>query len=1299
MLNWDEIEKKTAYKQPVQKVVLPKAQPKLPKLPVNTSFGSVLDEYNTSLPGIGNQVAKNLAPERKQEIAQGTQRFFEKAPVQAGYMQGVSLNDPIKSLERKLGTDINTEQAEKSGYYKAGEIGGIMTQFALPYAGASKGIAAGLTKLPKYAQLGKLGQGVAKSVTTDLAVGLPLNVNYAYNKEGLQGKEAAKSIALNTGIDLITGGILEAVPMFLKSGKKVASKADFDTLPPSEKTEVMSELERLAYESNVRKGKITPQNDTLYGNSFRPTMGELPAPKVQQGRTGANIKPIEANAYHGSLKAKDIKEFKPSNSGELGRGLYFSKDKSYAEQYAVEGYGYPMGKSAGVINLNIDKLNLKTITKQEWIDERSRFFDAEQALNGGVWNGDVFKRAEQKLNEKYISEGYDGLYVDGEKQGVIFPEKINSVKRTSQIPSTRLQPKSMYANAVGQREVPRTITPNELPKANKVQPQPLPQAPTKPAQPILPQKGTEIPKEQPFAQNGNLPKYKDLGADTFKGEKTTGQLVDEYGAFPKGEAPRAREIDVPKKTDYGDVQQHVRTLQESAIVDDTLFKDIDESIKEGTFTKFVKKNQTAVEDASRTIEINFDDALDRFRSVTTSEKTPTSYDVALGNRLLQELQKQGKYEDALSVATDLSQILSETGRTLQAARIAKRLSPEGRLMMVTKTASRIERKTGGKVKLSDDTIKKISEATTEKEIVEANQKAATEMWNQIPANWIDKANAWRYMAMLFNPKTHVRNIVGNSIFVPARAFKNAIGAAIEKPFVKLGDRTKAVLTKADKDIVEFARKDFDNVKSILKNEGKIDDNFRPYDAKVFDKKGLEAIRKLNLNALDAEDTWFMKFAYDGSLAQYMKANKLNPSDMVGEALDKGRKYAMNEALKATYRDFNAFSAAISRTKRTLAEGKANTAMGSLAKKGASVALEGIIPFAKTPVNILRRGFEYSPVGLVDGIVKMAKGVKSGKATAAEAIDTLATGLSGSSVLALGVLLGYQGIVKGKEGEYSDKAYNYDTMQGSQNYSLDLGSGTYTIDWAAPLSMPFFVGVELAKAIKEQNADLGRVLDSVTAMQDPLFNLTMLQGINDILKNNYEGMGQTITEIGLGYAGQYNPTLFGQVARTVDTTRRTTTSTNEIPLTRQLERFGRKQVAKLPVASMALEPYVDLWGREQKSGNFAENFLSPGYWQSDNVTSVDKAINRLRETLDEETAKKIIPRKTSQYEVVKDKIPYRMNEKELTQFQKTRGKESYRRLELLFNSSAYHGMSSSEKSKAISKVYDEAFEKAKSELLK
>jgi hypothetical protein len=257
-------------------------KPSLPRAP-KKSFGEVLEEYNTSLPGIGQVYTKSLPLSRRQEMAQGTQKFFEQAPVQAGFMQGVSLNNPVKSLERKLDVPIDTSQAEKNLLYQAGQIGGIAAQFAVPYAGATKGIGAAVTKLPAISRMGRLGQNIARSAATDLAIGLPLNTNIALNKEGLRGEEALKNIGINTAIDLITGGILEAVPLILKSGKKVASQADFNALPATEKAEVMTELERLAYESNVRKGKITPQNDTLYGNSFRPASGALPAPTEAAG--------------------------------------------------------------------------------------------------------------------------------------------------------------------------------------------------------------------------------------------------------------------------------------------------------------------------------------------------------------------------------------------------------------------------------------------------------------------------------------------------------------------------------------------------------------------------------------------------------------------------------------------------------------------------------------------------------------------------------------------------------------------------------------------------------------------------------------------------------------------------------------------------------------------------------------------------------------------------------------------------------------------------------------------------------
>lgn len=113
-----------------------------------------------------------------------------------------------------------TERIRKSsGAYKVGKVAGEIGSFTLPYVGAAEKVGAAVTKLPAVAKMGKTGQRIAKSVATDLAVGVPLNTNYAVNKEGLRGKEAAKSVAINTGVDLALGGVAEAVPTIAKAIK------------------------------------------------------------------------------------------------------------------------------------------------------------------------------------------------------------------------------------------------------------------------------------------------------------------------------------------------------------------------------------------------------------------------------------------------------------------------------------------------------------------------------------------------------------------------------------------------------------------------------------------------------------------------------------------------------------------------------------------------------------------------------------------------------------------------------------------------------------------------------------------------------------------------------------------------------------------------------------------------------------------------------------------------------------------------------------------------------------------------
>lgn len=163
----------------------------------------------------------------------------------AGLMEGLSPISTKEDTVERYGRDA-LDLLEKSGAYKAGNVAGIMGQFAIPYAGAAPKVSAALSKIPQVARMGKIGQGVVRSVATDIAVGTPLNINYALNKEGLRGEEAMKSIALNTAIDLVAGGALEVIAgAILKNGKKVANKAEFGVLPDNEKNRLVRSFMRL----------------------------------------------------------------------------------------------------------------------------------------------------------------------------------------------------------------------------------------------------------------------------------------------------------------------------------------------------------------------------------------------------------------------------------------------------------------------------------------------------------------------------------------------------------------------------------------------------------------------------------------------------------------------------------------------------------------------------------------------------------------------------------------------------------------------------------------------------------------------------------------------------------------------------------------------------------------------------------------------------------------------------------------------------------------------------------------------
>jgi hypothetical protein len=1372
----------------------------------------------------------------------------------AGFMEGLS---PVS-----LG--LESEALEGSKAFLAGNVAGTMAQFAIPYAGVAPKIGKALSNVPKYAQMGKVGQAVARGVGTDLAVGVPLNTLYGVSKEGLEGKELAKSIGLNTAIDLVAGGLFEIIPAGVKGMKRFVNKQTGEVVAEAtdEVVEQAAKYTRRKLKQPLYTGSSNPNIESFIaggdgvtkrsGDSFgkgvyltdNPEVAKLYAQgdsgTVYQVETKSNLLDLDSNAdkrfvdvviglindgdqqYKNRLYRKIGRKRKAFDSVEDARNFFDEQKKIWGSVDSVYSGNKPKALKENnkfvveYTDYNAEPLELLLKAKNKDI------FEALSSINTNTASNAVMAAGFDGI--KYADAGAFNAGIQGKTSVVFRNEKdINILKKystTDEIPKGRtIVPKPKKIVKVPQTPVQprtpqgRTVVP--VRRALKQSEVDFPDLPVKKAniknearnkgthievgekfealspehqqsilvhenahnlsnkhlfedgkfQDILNNKAfgeTKITSDgrtywegifgdvgatsvdetlteaiaiykrnpewliknhpeayeyikknimtKPFSttkSRATVPN-KSIGADNLRPQKTSEELIQEYGLIKPGMEPKAREARIPKATDAGDVQLGIRTSAEAKAINEQSYKEIQSAVEEGMATKFTVTNEKAVAEANKKIADNgLEKAHDEFRGFMQSGKMPQSKDIALGYRLMQEYQKAGDYKKVAELAIDISELLSETGRSLQAAQIIKKLSPEGRVLSVQRVAKKLSEKFDVDVKLDEATIKKVREAKTEKEIVEATEEAAIKAWNQVPSGLQNKLNAWRYMSMLMNPKTHVRNIVGNAIFMPARELKNLIGAGLEKAIVPVGKRTKAVInpaSKADRELLKFADKDFDNVVNILRGEGKFDEGYRKLEANVFKNKILEGLRNFNMKALDVEDIWFMRAAYDSSMAQYLKANNINTKSITDELLQKARNYAADEALKATYRDANTVATAISKLKRKLATNKTDNTGLWLAQRAGGIALEGVLPFTKTPINILRRGVEYSPASIIAGIGDVIKVARKG-GDMAKALDRLATGLSGTSILLIGALAGKnQWVVGGSDDLYSSKQYQYSNMQGMQEYAIDTGEGTYTIDWAAPMSMPFFVGVELGKAFEKEGADFSKVVDAITKIDDPLFNMSMLQGINDALNSWGKGddaIGQIASNMIISYLGQYVPTVGGQIARTADDTRRAITSTTESPTKRKLEKALNRQLGKIPlaIAYQKNEPYIDLWGRTETSGSAVENFISPGYYRPKNVTFVDKEINKLIERLDEETAKEVIPRVTNSYTVTQDKVEYRMTEKELTQFKKTRGQTSYKELERLFRSGQYARMSDAEKVKAIRKVYDKAFQKAKEELLR
>jgi hypothetical protein len=385
------------------------------------------------------------------------------------------------------------------------------------------------------------------------------------------------------------------------------------------------------------------------------------------------------------------------------------------------------------------------------------------------------------------------------------------------------------------------------------------------------------------------------------------------------------------------------------------------------------------------------------------------------------------------------------------------------------------------------------------------------------------------------------------------------------------------------------------------------------------------------------------------------------------ALAKSRERGISEAKEATFHDINAISDAVIK-------------LGQIPGFGPS-----IMPFAKTPGNILARGIEYSPAGFLYALKDSHTAQGAGKV-----LNDVAKATTGTTLLSLGMLAAAMGIVNASGSGDDRKDYYDQNIRGKQSYSVNLpGGGTYTLDWTVPASLPFFVGVELQNSLGGN----GNLTDSLLSISEPMLENTMLSGLNDTLNTaRYSEGGNALASLGVSalsnFDGQFVPTALKQTGRALEINRSSNYSGDAGSLDRILDKSLNRSTNWIP--SLQDEIYYDQWGRpvENIGDNFlsrlAYNKLSPGYYSSNRSTPVDDELSSLSDALDDSA---VLPQSATTSASVKiDGKNHRMTESEMQQYAQERGQTSYELIDELISTKSYSDMTDQERSDYISQLY-------------
>ena len=697
-----------------------------------------------------------------------------------------------------------------------------------------------------------------------------------------------------------------------------------------------------------------------------------------------------------------------------------------------------------------------------------------------------------------------------------------------------------------------------------------------------------------------------------------------------------------------------------------------------------------------------------------NEKNISAEDVAKGWILLKQYQDAGDYQGAVEVAKKMRQMGTSAGQAVQAYNIMARMSPEGMFyyaqselneafnkMIEGKSKQWIEKNqdkftlTPEETQTIIDTMKEVGEMEDGREKTVKLAEIQKLVSDKIPASAGQSIKAWMRISMLFNPKTQVRNVMGNSVVLPVNATADVFSGAMDKLISKkTGVRTTGVTKEGIKGYAKgFGKGLFESYDDFRKgiNTRNVEGNrFEIGEGKSFKDKGLgkalNRVDSLLSFSLDAGDRGFYEASFTNSINNQLVLN--NTTEVTQDMID----IATQEALQRTWQDDNSYTQTVLSIRKNL---------NKLNVKGYGLG-DVLIPFAKTPANLTKAIVDYSPVGLVKTLAldarKFNNSLSNGQYSPQlqhKFVQNLGKGMAGSLLYVLGYGLAKAGIATGESDDDKDVKNFMKNSLGIGSYSIKVGDKSFSYDWAQPVATPLAIMTNYVKYSKD-NPDasaINKAIKSLDIGTEQLLQQSFMESLNTVLN----GTGTTMENLSkaiLDLPARSIPTFSKQIADMVDETQRTT-----FEYGKPVQSAINSVISKIPFASKSLPASVDTLGHEVKkyggNNNLWNVMFNPANTNKGQLSKAGKEIYDVYMQTGDTT---IFPR-TAPYYINSKGEKVNMTSQERNQFQRVTGKYVENSLNSLMKDADYKKLSNDKKAEIINEIVSDSYSKAKYDVLK